>query len=238
MKKQEHELWVQQTLSHTTDSREIAGQLIVASLIDSAVSMCRMNEWNAWTSWALAPDPSWQKQLPDQISKFRGKVVAANWPDGFEELERATITLSILLHQAAEAFLEHSKTHDETLYPDKFYSNDGRFNPHYDEDLAKYNKWIAQCHALVRDATKAANWFADVVRRDVNPMFFAIEGKFLISEGPFMDMSFRTRLIEFTEKEKARLPAVLLSEKKKGKKKRDVTAGNANDAGPGGNHTS
>ena len=33
-------------------------------------------------------------------------------------------------------------------------------------------------------------------------MFFAEQGKFLISEGPFSDMSFRTSLLEFTELEK------------------------------------
>ena len=42
----------------------------------------------------------------------------------------------------------------------------------------------------------------NVVRRDVNPMFFATVGKFLIIEGPFEDLSFRTRLLEFKEDEK------------------------------------
>ena len=36
---------------------------------------------------------------------------------------------------------------------------------------------------------EAANWLADVVRRDVNPMFFAAEGKFLIEGGPFIDFA-------------------------------------------------
>jgi hypothetical protein len=225
MKKQELELWVQRTLSHTTDSRKVAEQIVVASLIDDAVSLCKMGQWNAWTGWALASDPTWQKQMPEQISKFRGKVVAAIWPNGFEELKRATITLSIFLHQAAEVFLEHSKKQDDTLHSIRFYQNDGQFNPHYDEDLARYNEWIDRCHEKLRDATKAANWFGEIVRRDVNPMFFAIEGKFLITEGPFMDASFRTRLLEFTEKEKANFPAIFLDQMKKDKTKGERAPG-------------
>jgi hypothetical protein len=40
-------------------------------------------------------------------------------------------------------------------------------------------------------------------------MFFATQGKFLNMEGPFLDGSFRTSLVEFTEEEKATLPAAL-----------------------------
>ena len=75
-------------------------------------------------------------------------------------------------------------------------------NENYDKDLKKYDEWIDKCHHLLKEATKAVNWFADEVRENINPMFFTEQGKFLISEGPFSDMSFRTSLLEFTELEK------------------------------------
>jgi hypothetical protein len=37
-------------------------------------------------------------------------------------------------------------------------------------------------------------------------MFFAAKGKFLTTEGPFADMSFRTSLLEFTDEQKNALP--------------------------------
>jgi hypothetical protein len=37
-------------------------------------------------------------------------------------------------------------------------------------------------------------------------MFFAEEGKFFVEEGPFEDFSWRTKLLEFTEEEKAEYP--------------------------------
>jgi hypothetical protein len=113
-----------------------------------------------------------------------------------------------LLHRAAQLFLEHSETHNDRLYPFKFYKAHG-FNKNYNEDVERYTEWIDQCHHLIREATKAANWFADVVRQDINPMFFAEKGKFLVIEGPFMDLSFRTALLEFNEEEKNDLPSSL-----------------------------
>jgi hypothetical protein len=153
----------------------------------------------------LAPDPEWPKELPDEIFEFRKRVIAAIWPDEFQEIKRAAVSFSILLHRAAQLFLKHSETHGDRLYPFKFY-NTNNYNENYDKDLQKYREWIVQCHQLIREATKAANWFADVVRQDVNPMFFAEKGKFLVMEGPFMDMSFRTVLLEFSEAERNGLP--------------------------------
>jgi hypothetical protein len=209
MVKSEHEFWVQGTLAETTDTRRIAEQAIVSSIIDSAVDKCRLREWKNWTSFALAPDPQWPKGFTYQIFDFREQVIAAVWPPGFDELRRATITFSILLNKAAQTFLEHSEEHGDRLYPHKFYKRDGQFNPNYDRDAKEYENWLDRCLATLREATKAANWFADVVRRDVNPMFFAVEGKFLVSEGPFIDLSFRTQLLEYSDEEKSNLPSAL-----------------------------
>lgn len=79
-------------------------------------------------------------------------------------------------------------------------------NPNYDEDLKKYDDWVEECCQLVYETTKAANWFADVVRREINPLFFLEKGKFIVEEGPMADLSNRTRLLEFTEEEKTRFP--------------------------------
>lgn len=210
MQKSEHELWVQQTLSNTVDSKKTANQAIVASIVDSAVKNCMLEDWQIWTSHAFPPEPEWPRELPNMIFAFRKKMISAIWPEEFSELKRAMITFSILLHRAAQKFLEHSKKQGDLIYTDKFYKGNGNYNPRYDADLELYNQWLDSCDELLKDATKAANWMADIVRRDINPMFFATEGKFLIIEGPFMDLSFRTRLLEFSEEEKQGFPESLL----------------------------
>ncbi len=91
------------------------------------------------------------------------------------------------------------------MYPHKFYKSLG-WNENYDRDGKIYDNWIDDCHNLIREATKAANWFADSVRKEINPMFFAEKGKFLIEHGPFVDLSFHTELLEYSEDEKSNLP--------------------------------
>lgn len=206
MVKTEHELWVQQTLAETVDSRYVAQQAIAAAIIDTTTEKCRLISWQVWTSFALSPDPKWQREFPGQIFEFREYVMGAVWPSRFDELKRATITFSIILNQAAQTFLEHSKQIDDKLYPDKFYKTGGKFNPNYGKDIIEYEKWLDRCYIGIKEATKAANWFADIVRRDINPMYFAKEGKFLVTEGPFEDFSIRTCLLEFREVEKKHLP--------------------------------
>jgi hypothetical protein len=198
--KSEHELWVTETLSETIDHVKLAQNTILASIVDSAVTLCRLDDWHNWTSSALSSNPHWPKVLPKSIYEFRRKVIAAIWPKGFDEFKRATITLSILLDRAAKTFMEHSELGDDRdMYiPFKFYKRISP-NPNYDDDARRYEQWLKRCDSTIYDATKAANWFADVVREYVNPMFFVEQGKFIIEQGSL-------ELLEFTEEEKSEYP--------------------------------
>lgn len=205
--KSQHELWVEETLAETADLKIVARQAVCAAIIDEAVDKCKLKEWKNWTSFALAPDPQWPADLPDDIFEFRQRVIAAVWPEDVDELKRAVITFSIIIHKAAQTYMQHSERQGNVLFPTKFYRSGGFPNPNYDEDLEKYNEWLKECYRLINEATKAANWLADIVRRDINPMFFAPEGKFLLMDGPFLDdLSFRVFVTEYTEEEKKGLP--------------------------------
>ncbi len=73
-----------------------------------------------------------------------------------------------------------------------------------------YDKWLDECRLYVFEATKAANWVADVVRRDISPLFFATQGKFIITHGPYdFNMRWHTDLLEYSDEEKAALPDLL-----------------------------
>lgn len=207
--KSKHELWVRETLGDASDTKLLAKQIAVTSIIDAAVDLCRLEDWKVWTSHALAPDPHWASDLPDMIFEFRQRVAAAIWPSDFDELQRATTTFAILLHAAASKFMEHSRYENNSYWPHKFYKAGG-FNPNYAKDLERYEVWLDECFRLIKDATRAANWFADVVRRDINPMFFAERGKFVVLEGPFMDFKYHASIPEFSEHRKSELPEALI----------------------------
>lgn len=206
--KSSHELWVSETLSDVVDSFKVAKQVSVTSIIDAAVSHCRLENWKSWTSFAIDSDPRWEKELPNEAFEFRQKVIAAIWPDDFQELRAATETLSINFNIAAQTFMEHAELRGDTWYPHKFYKAYG-WNDNYQEDVERYRQWARDCCSTIRETTKAANWFADVVRRDINPMFFAEHGKFLVLEGDVL--RYEARLLEYTDEERAALPESLLS---------------------------
>jgi len=76
----------------------------------------------------------------------------------------------------------------------------------------EWDAWIDECYSLIYEATKAANWFAEVVRRDINPLFFAADGKFIIVEGPLSpDLSFSAWVPQYKAKQKAGLPDKFLA---------------------------
>jgi hypothetical protein len=195
--KSTHELWVTETLSETIDNVKLAQQTALSTIIDIAVESCDLENWDIWISHAMSADRSW--------SEFRRQVIGVIWPSDYEELQRATTTLSILIHRAVQEFMKNGELSlsGNTYTVDRYYSRP-RFNPDYAKQVKEFGEWEARCDQLLNHATKAANWFADVVRRDINPMFFASKGKFLIPEE-----AFATSLLEFSDEEKAKLPGIL-----------------------------
>ena len=98
------------------------------------------------------------------------------------------------------------------LYPpsrfeDKFYKSRGWIQDpnEYKQLFNEYEAWQDKCQHHVKEATKAANWLADVVRRDINPLFFATKGRFFVIMGPYEMLQFRSCFFEYTEQEKLRI---------------------------------
>lgn len=204
-----HELWVRETLGDSADTRLLAKQIAVTSIIDTTVEMCRLREWKSWTSLALAPDPRWDAEFCLVPFEFQQRVAAAIWPNEFEELKRATKTFAILLSRAVNEFMKHADYKHGQYVPNKFYKAIYP-NPNYQRDLKHYEEWLNQCYGLIHEATCAANWFADVVRRDINPMFFAESGKFVVVDGPFSPkLTYRASIPEYSYEEKISLPSSL-----------------------------
>ncbi|PZU98743.1 MAG: hypothetical protein DCE90_02720, partial [Pseudanabaena sp.] len=106
--------------------------------------------------------------------------------------------ISILLCISTQCLIEMLPTY----FPIKFYK-ERSFNTNYNDDVRRYEHWLKRCDSTIYDATKAANWFADVVREYVNPMFFVEKGKFIIEQGSL-------ELLEFTEEEKSEYPDKIL----------------------------
>lgn len=109
---------------------------------------------------------------------------------------------------AVNIFSEHisDKEEPQNFIGDKFYRIT-EWNPDlYSELLNKYKCWTDTIDELLRESTRAANWIAANVRRHLNQMFFALEGKFQITEGyPYAINT----VYEYTDAEIKALPDVL-----------------------------
>jgi hypothetical protein len=209
--KDQHELWVEQTLSESRDLKKTAQDIVYADLIDAAVEACKLNNWDEWASRALSTDMRWDNASQERIFKFLNKILGAVWPGTLSELECALKKLAFEMHEAIETFCQHCKIYearDDMLIEERFYKSRGWIedNEEYQSLFKEYEDWKDKCYKHVIEATKAANWLADVVRRDINPLFFATEGKFYVVTGPHTPfMTFRSEFLEYDEKEKNKI---------------------------------
>lgn len=207
--KREHELHVERTTSGEGSGNPSAkvqvDDLIYASLVDDAVQLCRLSQWSDWTSSAMATKQRMDDRLIGDMRRFRERLLRAVWPGTNDELERSLQTLAIAVGAVGSRFQDHARLEGERWVGHRFYKTDD-YNPIKHERLLRlYNEWTKDIDDLIFLATRAANWMADVVRRDINPMFFALEGRFLLhyQEG----LSFTTSLHTFKDEEKRAMPA-------------------------------
>lgn len=204
--KSQHELFVTEALDVNINQTLISQQESLKILIDNAVSLCVLNYWFEWTSYALAPRPSWDKNLINQIHLFRQKTFSHIWNTESEKIKNAITVFSIKIHDAVTTFENNSQPIGDRLQAYKFYQANG-WNPNYHNDIKKYDDWVNQCYYKMIEATKALNWFADTIRDTINPTFFIDKGKFLIQTAQYFDensgeIKQDTLLLEYTNEEK------------------------------------
>ena len=153
---------------------------------------------------------NWDQGFHGSLFKFYNKILGAIWPKTLPDLECSLKRLTYEIYEACQMFAEHcnpSESKEGILVEEKFYRSRGWIEDHneYQQLFKEYETWQKKCENHVIEATKAANWLADVVRRDINPLFFATKGKFFVIMGPYGMLEFRSYFFEYTEEEKSEL---------------------------------
>ncbi len=208
--KDQHEYWIEHTLSKAKDSLSTAQSVIYADLIDTTVEACQLGSWDKWASRALSTSMNWDEGAHERLFEFLNKILGAVWPNTLPELECSLKRLTYYIYNGIQSFAEHcetSKTNEKVLVEERFYKSRGWIedDDEYHHLVKEYEIWVNTCRDNIINATKAANWFAEVVRRDINPLFFATKGKFFVIMGPFDALAFRSYFFEFTKKEKTKM---------------------------------
>jgi len=211
--KDQHEYWVEHTLSESKDSLQTAQNVVYGDLIDATVESCQLDSWDKWASRALSTNMNWDEDAHDRLFKFYNKVLGAIWPNTLPEFECALKKLTYEIYEAVQTFDEHckpSETRDGILVEERFYRSRGWIEDdnEYQQLFKEYDAWQNKCKNHVIEATKAANWFADIIRRYFNPLFFATKGKFFVIMGPYDILTFRSLFFEYTEQEKKEILSI------------------------------
>ena len=116
--KDQHEYWVEHTLSAGKDSIETAQSVIYADLIDATVVACQLDSWDKWASRALSTYMNWDEDAHKRLFEFYNKILGAVWPKTLPELECALKKLTYEIYQGIQTFVEHcepSKTKEGIL---------------------------------------------------------------------------------------------------------------------------
>lgn len=183
--KADHELWVREQLSESIDLAREAASLVYSSLIDAAVRELMLSNWWSWIEMAGVYFPRWHEHLPDQVFALEKRLAAAVWPNQSPGLEASLRHLS---HVASAATRHYLKNCDDSgrgyLQPLRKY-RDIYPNPNYHQERDEYDRWEEAVRENFAIWCKAANWFADEVRKSVNPTFFAEAGRFTFMDAVY-----------------------------------------------------
>lgn len=205
--KDQHEQWVREQL--TPGAEDDPALVLYAHIVDVISSRARLAEWDLWVGWAASPEHRWPADTSNRYFELYRTVQKAAWPGKAPEFERAALTLATTLVAAANLFLEHSEHSDDDgalLRADRFYKDAGSAAL-YDLLSGVFEAWSCCCVELLHEATRAANWFADAVRKHLNPQFFLLDGRFSVVEQE--SLAFRSNIYEYSVEDRADLPATL-----------------------------
>lgn len=208
--KTDHEFWVHSRLSEDGQEDLDVAAMVYASLLDTLVEKCQLENWTQWASQAIELEPIWNGRILNGIRDFEIRVLSAVWPGKYLELERSLTTLALVLREARNTFLQHAEHEDEDWRGPKFYKELRVWDTAlYNQKFKAWKQWQAKCQALVFEATRAVNWVADCVRNSINPTFLVVEGRFRLIPSFRSDIPGDLWVVEYTPDQRQDLPKSL-----------------------------
>lgn len=174
--KDEHELWVEETLSTQTVNPD---ELVYSKLIDHLSISLQLEQWNWFISNAVRQLV--HENFIDAYDIVMERQLATIFPGTKPELE-------IALQNLMQSYIDYISQYlsfatlpaDRKFYsPDFFYKKVHR-NPQYHYYSCKHNLWARKNFILLCLYVVRVNEFADTVRVFSNPLFYVVRGKFII----------------------------------------------------------
>jgi hypothetical protein len=208
MFKSQHEYWVESTLSESHDVNAKANDIIYAHLIDFTAEGCSFSIWEEWISALFSTSHTITEDTYYNALKYTLKMHTAVWPGKLPELESSmkffAETMNIMLNFYMKKAERH-ETEEGRFVEDRSYKRQWHSEERFRELHNIHERWERYLEDLIVEVVKAANWLAELVRRDINPLFMATDGRFSLIWGPDDNLSFHTIAPEYSTDEKRQL---------------------------------
>jgi hypothetical protein len=205
MMKYQHEYWVETTLSESYDVKTKANDIIYANLIDMTVEDCLFTNWEHWISLLNSHSHKIEADIYEKILNYTFKMHKAVWPGTFLELESSMKLFSAIMNIMLNFYMKNVERKGDNYVEDRSYKEQWHPTDIFNELSEKRKCWENYLEELIIEITKAGNWLAELVRRDINPLFMAINGKFSLVWGPDEDWNYNTIVPEYSIGDKKQL---------------------------------
>ncbi|MUV02129.1 hypothetical protein GN157_00260 [Flavobacterium rakeshii] len=175
--KDEHELWVEETLSQKTIT---PAELVYSNIIDNINIKLQLDLYNWFMSNAVRNVI--YNNFIDAADYFEERLIAIDWPNTNVELEKSIINLMKSFTDYITHYLKYSSPQEPGF---KYYREDTTYkkifpNPDYHTISDRNQLWIKKNFFLLQKFVYFLNLFVKEVRKDFNPFFHLERGKFLI----------------------------------------------------------
>ena len=221
--KQDHENWVKASLGGFDATKQRDDELC-ADLIQEFCSRVDINNWQNWSSWVLGGGsyPRIEIEIHDKLDAMRDWLLSRVWPKRYPEIESSFQNFRLVLQDFLNVFAEHSEPYGiDMLATKKFYKIQEYDQDKYERLSRQHEFHVHLVKDLMLELTRATNYVCDCVRERFFPTFRLREGILLVTDGPYMDMSYRTRRCEYREQERTNRPYPGLAAFKSVREKRE-----------------
>lgn len=176
--KSDHELWIEYQL---TQNNESVGKKIYSNIVNFITNEFNLNNWDNLSDCfvrMLIP-----KYIIDSFYNYNTLIYRTSWPNEITELENAFFELS-------KKIIDYLKIIDDNFIINErnYYVEDKSWKRiwHDQETYTKYLNNSKKLHQNNFDAfwniVVSINKLANLIRKDLNPNFFLLEGDFVIND--------------------------------------------------------
>lgn len=162
-------------------------KMLCLGIADKILTDIDYDDWYFWTSWLTSADgPSLaldrERALENMITYINKSAI---WPNSFPRVKAAFENFAAVAKDLLKQFFKHAEIRSATSdrYTTKKFYKIPEDNPNYEEDAARYDKHVDIIHAYTFELTKAINYVCDIIRKDVDKTYRAVDGKRYITRG-------------------------------------------------------